>query len=68
LTRVMIDRGVGVAVLFAFTSVILLLPSELTAPLGCRDLVLVLFGAVLTIGSLVLVSTPRVFPLLERWR
>ena len=68
LTSVMVDRGVGVAVLVAFGFVILLLPSALTALLGYRDLIIFAFGAVLIVGVLALLLTPRLAPLLQRWR
>ena len=68
LTSVMIDRAVGVAVLIAFAFVILLLPSALTALSGYRDLMLFVFGAALVFGALALFSTPRLAPLLQRWR
>ena len=68
LTSVMIDRAVGVAVLIAFAFVILLLPSALTALSGYRDLMLFVFGAALVVGALALFSTPRLAPLLQRWR
>jgi hypothetical protein len=68
LTSVMIDRGVGVAVLVTFAFVILLLPSALTALSGYRDLTLIVFGAALAGGGLALFATPIVAPLLQRWR
>jgi uncharacterized membrane protein YbhN (UPF0104 family) len=68
LTSVMIDRAVGVALLIAFAFVILLLPSALTALSGYRDLMLFVFGAALVFGALALFSTPRLAPLLQRWR
>jgi glycosyltransferase 2 family protein len=68
LTSVMIDRAVGVAVLIAFAFVILLLPSALTALSGYRHLMLFVFGAALVVGALALFSTPRLAPLLQRWR
>lgn len=68
LTSVVVDRGVGVAVLVAFAFVILLLPSALTALSGYRDLVVFVFGAALIVGVLALILTPRIAPLLQRWR
>jgi hypothetical protein len=65
---VMVDRGVGVAVLVAFGFVILLLPSALTALLGYRDLIIFAFGAALSVGVLALLLTSRIAPLLQRWR
>jgi hypothetical protein len=68
LTSVMIDRAVGVAVLFGFAFVILLLPSALTALAGYQNLVLCAIGATLVVGVLAVFSTPRLAPLLRRWR
>jgi uncharacterized protein (TIRG00374 family) len=68
LTSVMIDRGVGVGVLIAYAFVILLSPSTLTALTGYHDVVLVAFGAVLIVGVVALILTPRVVPVLQRWR
>jgi uncharacterized membrane protein YbhN (UPF0104 family) len=68
LTSVILDRGVSVAVLVAFAFVILLLPSALIALSGYRDLLLLLFGAALIVGALALFLTPRLAPLLQRWR
>ena len=68
LTSVTIDRGVGVAVLFAFSFVILMLPSALTALSGYRNDVILMFGGALIVGVLSLLSTPRIAPLLRRWR
>jgi glycosyltransferase 2 family protein len=68
LTSVMIDRAVGVAVLLAFAFIILLLPSALTALSGYRNLTLFAFGAALIAGALALFATPRIAPLLQRWR
>jgi len=68
LTSVMIDRAVGVAVLVAFAFIILLLPSALTALLSYRNLTLFALGAVLAVGALTLFATPRIAPLLQRWR
>jgi uncharacterized membrane protein YbhN (UPF0104 family) len=68
LTIVTTDRAIGVAVLIAFAFVVLLLPSPLTALAGYRDGLLVAFGAALIAGVLALLLTPRVAPLLRRWR
>jgi len=68
LTSVMIDRGVGVLTLCAFTFVILLLPSALTALAGHRELVILVFGAALIVGGLALALTPRIAALLQQWR
>jgi glycosyltransferase 2 family protein len=68
LTSVVVDRGVGVALLIAMGFVILLLPSGLIALGGSRELVLVLYGAILLAGLLGLWATPKLVPLLARWR
>jgi glycosyltransferase 2 family protein len=68
LTSVMIDRAVGVGVLIAFAFVILLLPSALTALAGYRNLILSVFGVALAAGVFALFATPRIAPLLQRWR
>jgi uncharacterized membrane protein YbhN (UPF0104 family) len=65
-TSVVIDRGVGVGVLIALGFVILLLPSGLSALGGYRDLVLMVYGALLLAGALVLLFLPRLIPLLDR--
>jgi uncharacterized membrane protein YbhN (UPF0104 family) len=67
-TSVVIDRGIGVGLLIAFGLLILLLPSGLTALGGYRDLVLVVYGAVIVAGALALVFAPKIVPLLARWR
>jgi glycosyltransferase 2 family protein len=68
LTSVMIDRAVGVAVLVAFAFIILLLPSSLTALSGYHNLTLFAFGTALFVGAFGLFITPRIAPLLQRWR
>jgi glycosyltransferase 2 family protein len=68
LTSVMIDRIVGVAVLVAYAFIILLLPSALTALSGYRNLALFAFGMTLCVGAFALFITPRIVPLLQRWR
>jgi uncharacterized membrane protein YbhN (UPF0104 family) len=65
-TSVVIDRGVGVGLLIALGFVILLLPSSLSALGGYRDLVLMVYGALLLAGAFVLLFLPRFIPLLER--
>lgn len=65
---VVIDRGVGVALLLAFGLVILLLPSALSVLGGYRDLILVIYAAALLGGIVGLILTPVIAPLLERWR
>jgi hypothetical protein len=68
LTSVIIDRAVWVAVLFAFAFIILLLPSTLNALSDYCDLTRFVFGGVLVFAALTLYSTPRMAPLLQRWR
>jgi uncharacterized membrane protein YbhN (UPF0104 family) len=68
LTSVVIDRGVGVGLLLALGFFILLLPSGLTALGGYRQVVLVVYGALLLAGVLGLLLVPIMAPLLARWR
>jgi glycosyltransferase 2 family protein len=65
-TSVVIDRGVGAGLLIALGFVILLLPSGLSALGGYRGLVLMVYGALLLAGALVLLLLPRLIPLLDR--
>ena len=67
-TSVVIDRGVGVGLMIALACGILLLPSALTALAGYRDVVLVVYGAMLMAGLGGLVLVPLLVPILERWR
>ena len=67
-TGVVIDRGIGVGLLVALGFVILLLPSGLTALGGYRNVVLVVYGALLIAGVFGLLLAPRVAPPLARWR
>ncbi len=67
-SSIVLDRGVGVAVLVAYVIVILLLPSPLATLLGYREIVLTIFCAALGIGIIALLLTPRLAPLLQRWR
>ena len=67
-TSVVIDRGVGVGLMVALACGILLLPSALTALAGYRDVVLVVYGAMLTAGLVGLILAPLLVPILERWR
>ncbi len=67
-TSVVIDRGVGVALLVMLGFVVLLLPSGITALGGYRDLVLVVYGALILAGMLGLLLAPKIVPLLARWR
>lgn len=65
---ILIDRGVGIAMLFAFGFGILLMPSALTALAGYRGTVLVVFGGA-TVGFLIgLACVPWLAPVLARWR
>ena len=67
-TSVVIDRGVGVGLLIALGFAILLLPSGLTALGGYRDVVLVVYGALILFGALGLVLASKIAPPLARWR
>jgi hypothetical protein len=67
-TSVVIDRGIGVGLLVAIGFVILLLPSGLTALGGYRDMVLMIYGALLLAGVLALVFAPTLILPLSRWR
>ena len=68
LISVFIDRGVGVATLFAYGFVILLLPSSLTVMEGFRDVVLAIFALILTGVFVGLAVVPWITPTLARWR
>ena len=68
-TSVVIDRGVGVGLLIAIGfGILLLLPSGLTALGGYREVVLVIYGAMLLAAALGLVLAPTVAPWLSRWQ
>jgi hypothetical protein len=68
-TSAVIDRGVGVGLLIVLGFVVvLLLPSGLTALGGYRDVVLVVYGALILAGALGLLLAPKVVPTLARWR
>jgi Lysylphosphatidylglycerol synthase TM region len=67
-SSVVLDRGVGVAVLVAYVIAILFLPSPLATLLGYREIVLIIFCGALGIGIIALLLTPRLAPLLQRWR
>jgi len=67
-SSIVLDRGVGVAVVVAYVVVILFLPSPLATLLGYREIVLVIFCGALGAGVVGLVLTPRLAPLLQRWR
>jgi glycosyltransferase 2 family protein len=68
LTSVLIDRGIGLGVLVAMGFFILLLPSSLTALGGYRDLVVVVYGALILAGGLGLLFVPTISLPLARWR
>lgn len=67
-TSVVIDRGVGAGLLIALGFVILLLPSGLTALGGYREVVLIVYGAVLLAAAIGLLIVPRIVSPLSRWR
>jgi glycosyltransferase 2 family protein len=67
-SSIVLDRGVGVAVLVAYVIVILFLPSPLATLLGYREIVLIIFCGALGTGIVALLLTPRLAPLLQRWR
>ena len=68
-TSVVIDRGVGVGLLIAIGfAVLLLLPSSLTALGGYREVVLVIYGALLLAAAFGLVFAPMIAPWFSRWR
>src|SRR5262245_60700460 len=67
-TSVVIDRGVGVGLLLVLGFVVLLLPSGLTALGGYRDVVLIVYGALIVVGALGLVLAPKIASPLARWR
>jgi uncharacterized membrane protein YbhN (UPF0104 family) len=68
ITSVLIDRAVGVGLLFILTIAILLLPSGIAALGGFRDYVLVAYGTCLLAGVVALLLLSRIIPLLERYR
>jgi len=67
-TSVVIDRGVGVGLLIVLGFVVLLLPSGLTALGGYRDMVLIMYGALILAGALGLFFAPKIASPLARWR
>jgi glycosyltransferase 2 family protein len=67
-TSVVIDRGVGVGLLLVLGFVVLLLPSGLTALGGYRDVVLIVYGALILVGALGLLLVPKIASPLARWR
>ena len=68
LTSVAIDRAVGVGLVIALGFVILLLPPSASALGDYRDLMLMLYGALLLAGALALLLLPKLIPLLGQWR
>ena len=68
LTSVVIDRGIGLGMLVAMGFFILLLPSSLTALGGYRDLVVVVYGALILAGGFGLIFVPTIALPLARWR
>src|SRR5262245_26825355 len=67
-TSLVIDRGIGVILLIALGFAILLLPSGLTTLGGYRDVVLLVYGALLLAGALMLLLAPGIVSPLSRWR
>src|SRR5262245_531614 len=67
-TSVVIDRAVGVGLLIVLGFVVLLLPSGLTALGGYRDVVLIVYGALILAGALGLLLAPKIASPLARWR
>jgi len=67
-TSVVIDRAVGVGLLIVLGFVVLLLPSGLTALSGYRDVVLIVYGALILVGALGLLLAPKIAAPLARWR
>jgi hypothetical protein len=66
--RLVIDRGVGVGLLIIIGFGVLLLPSGLNALGGYRDVVLIVYGALLAAGLIGLLLAARLVPYLARWR
>jgi glycosyltransferase 2 family protein len=67
-TSALIDRGVGAGLLIALGFVLLLLPSGLSALGGYRNVVLVMYGALILAIVLGLLLAPKIVPPLARWR
>jgi glycosyltransferase 2 family protein len=67
-TSSVIDRGVGGGLLIVLGFVILLLPSGLTALGGYRDVLLVVYGALILAIVLGLLLAPKIISPLARWR
>lgn len=68
IVSVLVDRGIGVTMLFAYGFAVLVVPSELTELGGHRLIVVTFFGAVLVGVVLGLVVVPWIGPILVRWR
>jgi glycosyltransferase 2 family protein len=67
-TSAVIDRGVGGGLMIALGFVVLLLPSGLNALGGYRDVVLVVYGALILAGAFGLLLAPKIVLPLSRWR
>jgi len=67
-TSVLIDRGVGLALLIALGFVVLLLPSGFTAVGEYRESVLLIYGGLIFAGVLGLLLAPKIVAPLDRWR
>ena len=67
LVSVLIDRGVGVGVIFAITFCVLLFPAGLIATGGHRVVALTFIGALLLTALATLVLAPYWAPFFERW-
>jgi hypothetical protein len=65
---VVIDRGVGVGLLIALGFVVLLLPSGLIVLGENRDVVLILYSALIVAGVVALLLAPTFVAPLARWR
>jgi uncharacterized membrane protein YbhN (UPF0104 family) len=68
ITSSVIDRGVGAGLLIVLGFVILLLPSGFAALGGYRDVVVVVYGALILAGALGLLLMPKIVAPLARWR
>jgi glycosyltransferase 2 family protein len=64
---VVIDRGIGAALVISLGFIVLLFPSSLTALGGYREVVLVGYGGLLLAGALGLLLAPQMDTLLGRW-
>src|SRR5262249_30716816 len=67
-TSVVIDRAVGVGLLIVLGFVVLLLPSSFTTLGGYRDVVLIMYGALILAGAMGLLLAPKIVSPLARWR